>query len=90
VGFDNLETRDFEPVLGFGTSLSAMDVYGFVSFIGVKEEASDQNYALRWLDNARYSGTSLLRHSSLDLSEGNLYNAVDILHRGVFAVAETR
>jgi hypothetical protein len=37
VGFDNLEPRDFEPLLGFGVSLSAMDVYRFVPFIGVKK-----------------------------------------------------
>ena len=42
--------------------------------------------AFRWLDNALYSGTSLRRHPSLDLSERNLYNAVDVLH---FAAAET-
>lgn len=44
VGFDKLETRDFEPVLGFGVSLSAMDVYGFVSFIDVKEEPPAENH----------------------------------------------
>lgn len=43
VGFDNLEPRDFEPVLGFGVSLSAMDVYRFVPFIGVKETASPES-----------------------------------------------
>ena len=44
VGFDNLEARDFEPVLGFGVSLSAMDVYRFVPFIGVKEEPPAENH----------------------------------------------
>jgi hypothetical protein len=44
VGFDNLEPRDFEPVLGFGVSLSAMDVYRFVPFIGLKEEPPAQNH----------------------------------------------
>jgi hypothetical protein len=44
VGFDNLEPRDFEPVLGFGVSLSVMDVYRFVPFIGVKEEAPAENH----------------------------------------------
>ena len=44
VGFDNLETRDFEPLLGFAVSLSAMDVYRFVPFIGVKEEPPAENH----------------------------------------------
>lgn len=43
VGFDNLETRDFEPVLGFGVSLSAMDVYRFVPFIGVIEPPAENH-----------------------------------------------
>jgi hypothetical protein len=44
VGFDNPETRDFEPVLGLGVSLSAMDVYRFVAFIGLKEEPPAENH----------------------------------------------
>jgi hypothetical protein len=44
VGFDNLETRaTSSQLLGFGVSLSARDVYRFVAFIGVKEEAPTQN-----------------------------------------------
>jgi hypothetical protein len=42
VGLDNLETRDFEPVLGFGVSLSAMDVYRFVPFIGLKRKTASR------------------------------------------------
>jgi hypothetical protein len=44
VGFDCLETRDFEPVLGLGVSLSAMNVDRFVPFIGLEEEAPAENH----------------------------------------------
>ena len=44
VGFDNLEPRDFEPVLGFGVSLSAMDADRFVPFIGLEEEPPAENH----------------------------------------------
>lgn len=44
MGFDNLETRDFEPVLGFGVSLSAMDVYRSVPFVGLEQEAPAENH----------------------------------------------
>ena len=44
VDFDNLEPRDFERVLGLGVSLSAMDVYRFVPFIGLEEEPPAENH----------------------------------------------
>lgn len=44
VGLHGLETLDFEPVLGFGVSLSAMNVDRFVPFIDVEEETPAENH----------------------------------------------